>query len=336
MRTIELAFAALFVAPLFAQDPPAVPPPARAPAEAGAAVGQALPGEQLRSASVLGPDDQITIHALDADEISDKPLRIDTEGFIRLPMVGRLKASGLTVEQLENEIASRLKQYIKDPEVVVSLMESHSQPVSVIGSVKIPGVQQVQGRKTILEVLAMAGGIDADAGGARITRRKEYGPIPLRNAATDSSGEYFVADLDLGSLLEARNPQENIEVKPNDVISVSSGELVYVIGQVRHPGGFVLRQRRSLSALQAVAMAEGFDKTAKPQQARILRVVAGAQQRAEIPVDLRKILASKSSDVPLMPNDILFVPSSTAKSALARGLEAVVQIATYGAIYRIP
>lgn len=334
MKTIELAFAALLVAPLFAQDPPAVPPPARAPVQAGAAVGPALLGEQ-RSAYVLGPDDQITIHALDAEEFSDKPLRIDTAGFLRLPMVGRLKASGLTVEQLEIEIASRLKQYIKEPEVVVSVLESRSQPVSVIGSVKSPGVQQVQGRRTILEVIAMAGGIEPDAGGIRITRRKEYGPIPLSNAATDSSGEYFVADLDLGSLLAASNPQENIEVKPYDVISVSSGELVYVIGQVRRPGGFVLRQRRNLSALQALAMAEGFDKTAKPQKARILRVVAGTQQRAEVPVDLKKILDNKSSDVPLMPNDILFVPSSVAKSVLTRGLEALAQVGTL-AVYRIP
>src|SRR5437879_5941760 len=126
-------FAAFFLAPVFAQVTP-VPAP--------------LSDEQLRSAYVLGPDDQITIRALDAEEISDKPLRVDMSGFIRLPMVGRLKASGLTIEQLETELASRLKQYIQEPEVAVSVVEFRSQPVSVIGAADHPGVRQLQGSKT--------------------------------------------------------------------------------------------------------------------------------------------------------------------------------------------
>jgi polysaccharide export outer membrane protein len=143
-----------------------------------------------------------------------------------------------------------------------------------------------------------------------------------------------VADVDLASILEARNPAENIEVKPNDVITVPRGQLVYVMGQVKQPGGFVLRQRETLSALQALALAQGLGTAAKPQDARILRTVEGAPQRTEVYVDLQKILQGKTSDVPLQPNDVLFIPNNVPKSAMLRGLESAIQIGTGVAIYR--
>jgi polysaccharide export outer membrane protein len=293
------------------------------------------PVAQVRYSYVLGPEDQVNIRVLNADEIDSKPVRIDSEGFLRLPLVGNIRAGGLTVDELEAELVKRLKTYLQDPQVAVSVTEFRSQPVSVIGSVKTPGVQQVQGRKTLLEMLAMAGGIDAEAGHSiKITRRKEYGPIPLSSATADPSGNYMVADVDLASLLDARNPQENIEVRLYDVITVPRGELVYVMGQVRRPGGFVLRQRETLSALQALSLAEGLDTAAAPQNARILRTVAGVPQRSEIYIDLRRILQGKATDVPLLPNDVLFIPNSASKKAIVRGLEAALQIGTGVVIYR--
>ena len=284
---------------------------------------------------ILGPEDQITIHVLDAEEIDNKVVRVDFSGFIRLPMVGRIRAGGLTIDQLETELVHELTKYIREPQVAVSVTEFRSQPVSVLGAVRNPGVQQVQGRKTLLEMISLAGGIDPEAGHSiKITRRKEYGPIPLKSAAADETGEYSVADVDLASILEARNPAENIEVQPNDVITVPRGQLVYVMGQVKQPGGFVLRQRETLSALQALALAQGLDRTAKPQDARILRTVEGAPQRSEIYVDLQKVLQGKTSDVQLQPNDVLFIPNNVPKSAMIRGLESALQIGTGLAIYR--
>jgi polysaccharide export outer membrane protein len=260
---------------------------------------------------------------------------VDFSGFIRLPLVGRIQAAGLTIDQLETELVRELKKYMRDPQVSVSVTEFRSQPVSVLGAVRNPGVLQVQGRKTLLEMISLAGGIDPEAGHSiKITRRKEFGPIPLKSAVADETGEYSVADVDLESILEARNPAENIEVKPNDVITVPRGQLVYVMGQVKTPGGFVLRQRETLSALQALALAQGLDRTAKPQDARILRTVEGAPQRLEIRVDLRKVLQGKTSDVPLQPNDVLFIPNNVPKSAMIRGLEAALQVGTGLAVYR--
>src|SRR6266436_6897609 len=107
---------------------------------------------------VLGPGDQIAIRAANLEEISDKPITIDTGGYIRLPLAGRIHAAGMTIVQLETEITQRLKTYVLRPDVSVAVSEFHSQPVSVIGSVRTPGVQQVQGRKTLVEMLSMAGG----------------------------------------------------------------------------------------------------------------------------------------------------------------------------------
>src|SRR5258706_16046273 len=119
---------------------------------------------------------------------------------VRLHMAGRMMISGLTVAKVEAEVTNRLKQYVKRPDVSVAVTEFHSQPVSVSGSVRTPGVQQVQGRKTLVEMLSMAGGLDPTAGTTlRITRQREWGKIPLSNAKDDPSGAYSVAEVSLKS-----------------------------------------------------------------------------------------------------------------------------------------
>ena len=301
------------------------PPPAPAPESP----------EQLRSTYVLGPEDQITIRALDAEEISDKPVRIDFSGYIRLPMVGRLRASGLTIEQLEAQLVERLKTFIREPEVSLSITEFRSQPVSVIGAVRNPGVHQLQGRKTLIEILSLAGGLNTDAGHTiKITRRLEWGRVPLRTADDDSTAQFSVAQVSVKAIMEAKNPEENIIVRPYDVISVPRAQMVYVIGQVQRSGGFVLNERETLSVLQALSLAGGLNSAASPQNSRILRPSPGASNRTELAVDLKKILAGKAQDLPLQPEDILFVPASTPKKAAIRALEAAIQVGTGIVIWR--
>ena len=300
-----------------------------------AAQQTADPGNLSQAGYILGPDDQILIRALYAEEISEKPVMIGTNGYISLPMVGRLRASGLTVEQLETEIVSRLKPYMQDPQISVSVVEFRSQPVSVLGAVANSGVVQLRGHKTLFEVISEAGGLKNEAGNTiKITRRKEFGPIPLASAVADRSGQFSVAEVSVKSVMEARNPQENIEVKPKDVVSIPRAELIYVIGSVKRAGGFVLNEREHISVLQALSMAEGLDRVASGGNARILRSPDGASTRTEIPVDVNKILAGKTSDVSMLANDILFIPNSAAKSATLRGVEAAIQVATGVVIWR--
>jgi len=288
-----------------------------------------------RSSYVLGPDDQLIIRALEAEEISEKPVRVDLSGYIRLPLVGRVKAEGLTVEELEAEITTRLEEFIKEPQVAISITEFRSQPVSVIGAVKQPGVHQLEGRKTLIEMLSLAGGLDADAGNAaKITRRLEYGRIPIANAKDDPTGQFSVAEVELDPVMRAQNPEENVLIQPFDVISVPRAELVYVIGQVKKAGGFVLRERESMTVLQALAMAEGLDRVSAPQAAKILRQAPGGGQRTEIAVNVKKILEGKADDVAMQPQDILFVPVNAAKSAALRAVEAAIQVGTGVVVYR--
>jgi polysaccharide biosynthesis/export protein len=286
------------------------------------------------STYMLGPDDQITLYVSDAEEISGKPMRIDMRGDINLPMAGRIHAAGLTAEQLEVAIENRLKRFFQDPEVVVSITEFRSQPISVLGAVNTPGVHQLQGRKTLFEVLSLAGGLRQDAGAkVKITRNLQWGRIPLPNAKDDITGKFSVASVSVKSVMNATDPTENIAIKPQDVISVPKADLVYVVGSVHKPGAYVLGENESLSALQVLSLAEGLDKTAAPTKAKIMRALAGTSKRSEVPVDLKKLMGGKGTDLSLKADDILFVPDSAAKSVTARTLEAAVQIGTGMAVY---
>jgi len=283
---------------------------------------------------VLGPEDQITIQAPDVEEISGKPVRIDLRGNISLPLIGRIEAGGLTAEQLEVQIKDRFKRYLRHPDISVSITEFRSQPVSVLGAVQNPGIHQLQGSKNLFAVLSLAGGLRQDAGyNVNITRRLKWGRIPLAGAADDASGQFSVASVNIRSILAATHPAENIAIQPEDVISVPKADLVYAIGAVRKAGGFVLGEHESVSALQALALAEGLERAAAPQNARILRATENSAKRTEIPVDIRKILAGTAADIALKSDDILFIPVSAAKNAALRTFEAAVQIGTGVAIY---
>ena len=292
-------------------------------------------GTELRSTYVLGADDQITVRVIGVEEFDGKPVRLDVDGTIKLPLAGRVRAAGLTIEQLEAEITQSLKSYVREPEVVVAVTEFRSQPVSVIGSVRSPGVHQLQGRKTLVEVLSLAGGLAEDAGyRVKITRRLEWGPIPLAGASNDLPKGYSVAEVSLRGILEATKPEENILIKPNDVISVPRAEMVYVTGQVHRSGGFVLNGRQTMTVLQALSLAGGMDTASSPQHSRILRASHDSSERAEVPIDLKRIMDGKANDVPLQPDDILFIPSSVPKKAAIRAIEAAIQVGTGIAIFR--
>ena len=281
---------------------------------------------------VLGPNDEIVILALDADEIANKSIRVTTSGDINLPLVGRIHVAGMTLEGLEAEVTERMAKYIKEPHIAINVTQFKSQPVSVFGAVGSPGVVQLEGRKTLIEVLSMAGGLKGDAGSRiRITRKSEWGAIPLSSAVTE--GEYGVAEVNIRSIEDATRPEDNIQILPFDVITVARAEIVYVMGEVRKSGGFMLNDRRTISLIEVMARAEGLSSTAAPKDAKIIRPVPGAN-RIEIAVNLKDVLAGKTKDVMLQPDDILYVPSSYAKGAFRRTMDSVIAMATGRVIYR--
>jgi polysaccharide export outer membrane protein len=178
-------------------------------------------------------------------------------------------------------------------------------------------------------------GLRPDAGDQiKITRRKEWGKVPLEGTITDPSGEYSIATVSTKSVMEAANPEENIELKPNDVISVPKAKLVYIVGSVRRPGGFALNERDTISVLQAISLAEGLEKTASAGKAVILRNVSAGAHGAEVPINVHNILSGKAKDMQLNANDVLFIPESKTKAIGYRAAEALVQAGTGMAIYK--
>jgi polysaccharide export outer membrane protein len=303
-----------------------------------AAVWMASAGAETDAAKatyVLGPDDQLTILGVDADEFANKPVRVDPAGDLNLPMIGRVHVAGMSVEDCENALNQRFAAYVKNPQLTVALTEVKSQPVSVMGAVNQPGVLQIQGRKTLLETLSAAGGLRQDAGySVRITRQSAYGPLPLAGAKVDPASRSSVAEVDLKGLMEAKNPAENIRIMPHDTVTVPKAEIVYVVGEVQKPGGFPLGEKRMISVLQAVALAEGLAREAAPKNAKILRVVANSEQRQETPIDLKKVLSGQSEDLSLRADDILFIPGSASRKFAIRALETIVQTGTGVVIWR--
>jgi polysaccharide export outer membrane protein len=287
------------------------------------------------SSYTLGPDDQIMVRALHVPEIPDKPIHIAADGSIQLPMVGRMQAGGLTTWRLETELKKALREYVQEPEVSVELVEQRSQPVTVLGAVKTPGSYQLRGPRTLIEVLSLAGGVDADAGYlVRVARRASQGPLPVANAKPDSTGGYSVAEINLQEAMDGKFAESSIAIRPYDVVTVPRAKMIYVIGEVKKQGGFVLRETQHISVLQALAMAEGMTKTAGGKNAKVLRPTGDGDQRREVPVNVPGILAGKTADAPLEPGDILFIPNSAAKSATFRSIEAAIQMATGLVIWR--
>jgi polysaccharide export outer membrane protein len=304
------------------------PVSARAQTGQAATRGQASVdgGSKAPSSYRLGPDDQLAIHALDLPDISDKPQRLDPNGDVRLPLIGRIHAGGMTVEELEHELIERLKTFLREPDVSIAVTELRSHPVSVLGAVSTPGVQQLEGRKTLVEVLSLTGGLSADAGPTvRITRRSDQGAIPLAEATEDASQQFSTVDIGVRSLLDGRNPEKDIVIQPHDVILVPRAEVVYVIGEVGKPGPVPLSSGDSISVTEAVSSSGGVLRTGAPKRARILRRVSGADRRTELSVDIQRIMQGKANDVPLAPADLLIVPDSSGKRATTRILEAAIQ-----------
>ena len=285
---------------------------------------------------VLGPGDQIVVHVTDLDEIPMQPVRIDPNGFIDLPLAGRVHAGGLTMDQFKADLATRLSRYINSPEISANLTSSESRPVSVVGEVGTPGVQQLSGSKRLLEVISMSGGLKPDAGPVVVvTREPKWGKIDAPDTTVDAGTGVSTATFPLDGLMTLKNPAENILIEPDDVVSVPKGELVYVVGDVQKAGGFAMSTHNSVSVLQAITLAQGLTPDNAAKHAQILRPSPeGDGLPRQIPVDLPKILAGKAPDVKLYANDVLFVPHSGVKVVTRKLAEAAIGVSTGIAIYR--
>ncbi|HTP88155.1 MAG TPA: polysaccharide biosynthesis/export family protein [Bryobacteraceae bacterium] len=274
---------------------------------------------------VLGPDDLVSVEVAElADAFTSKSYRIDADGTVSLPYTGRIRAGGLTLAQFEAVVTERLRSQVLEPHVTATIAESHSQPVSVMGAVNTPGVYQLQGGRRLLDVLSLAGGLKPESSDyLTLSRRADMGAIPVAGAHPDPDGHTSSVNIRVNELFDSGATGVNVTLRPYDTILVPRAEMVYVVGDVQKAGSFPLSQSNSMSALEAVSLAQGFTPSAAPQKARVLREIPGQPNRKQqIPVDLRKLLAGRAPDVQLQANDVLYVPNSRATQ---KGAELVLR-----------
>lgn len=279
--------------------------------------------ESFRPAYTLGPGDTISISAFEVEEISDKPFRVDSQGDVNLPLLQKIHVDGLTVDQFEAELMNRLKTIVRQPQVVVKIVQYRSEPVFFEGMFKVTGIVGLQGRRSLIDMLQAIGGTLPNASHRiKVTRRLEFGKIPLPNAVEDQDKKVSTVEISMGSLRDNVNPAEDIVLQPYDIISVERAEMIYVNGEVGRVGGVELGERESISVAQLITMVGGLGKDADGNKARVLRPILNTAKRSEIPLNLKKILAGQENDFPLLPNDILYVPRNS-KKALARNVAII-------------
>ena len=245
---------------------------------------------------VLGPEDLVEIDVFQADDFK-RTVRVSGQGFISMPLVGEIKAKGLTPVQLEKELNGRLGKYLRDPQATATVKEYKSQRIGVMGAVAHPQIYNVTGQKHLVEMLFMAG-MTKDAGNVcmvfRPAQENKEGP-----------GKTETIVVDLIELLDKGNRMLNIPVFGGDVIHVPKAGVVFVDGAVNRPGVFTLNAGTNL--VQAIAMAGGLKFEALQSEIQILRVTGNGDREIiladynEAKLDERYML--KDGDVILVAKD---------------------------------
>lgn len=271
------------------------------------------------AAGPIGAGDLLEMSVFDTPEFSGK-LRVSNTGDIFLPLVGSLHVAGLKAEEAQNLIRQKLidGSFLKDPQVTVFIAEYATQNVSVLGEVKNPGIYPAFGSHHLLDYISLAQGLTPLAS-TRVTVTH-----------TGHSDEPQHVKMTVGA---TPKPENNPEILPGDTIFVERTGVIYVIGDVARPGGFPMDHDEQLTILQAVALAQGTNPTAAKGSAKLIRTTSAGRQ--QLPVNLKKILTAKATDLAMQDNDILFVPSSAAKNAM-KDIENAMPTAAAASIYRMP
>lgn len=240
---------------------------------------------------VVGALDVLTITVFGEPELSRR-YNVDTDGTIDFPFIGRAKAGGLTLRQLEDALTKRLAAgFLVNPQVGVEIAEYRSKAVFIVGEVRAPGSYPVKGNMSLVEALALAGPTSAASSEVVVVHpdpnRKEGGPL-LPDAAGAKSIRVNIKELQSGKL------SENVQLQDGDTIFVPKAETFFVTGQVRSPGSYVYEP--GMTVLQAIALAGGLAERGSRRGMKVLRVVDGKQVEVSV----------KDSDL-IHPGDTLVI-----------------------------
>jgi polysaccharide export outer membrane protein len=248
----------------------------------------------------IGPKDLLEITVFELPELN-QTVRVSEDGTITLPLLGAVKIDGLTKDELEQRISSLLEEkYLKNPRVSVFIREYQSKLVAVIGAVEKPGMYELIGRFTLLQMISKAGGL------------KESASNEIFVIRDGEKGETTSIAIDLDELMINGNPKLNIPLQPNDVINVPVDKLmsVYVFGAVRNPGKIEVKLSKKITLLQAVGNAGGLADNAKKSGIQLKRKDRKTGKETQIKVNLGDIIKGKRRDIELQEGDVIIIPES--------------------------
>jgi polysaccharide export outer membrane protein len=252
---------------------------------------------------VIGPGDVLTIAVWGHPDLS-RDYTVDPDGFAPFPLINRVKAGGLTTRQVAASLADLLgKDYLVNPQVIVSVKEYQSQKVTILGETARPGVFYLTGPTSLVDVLSKAGWLSKNAGKQILLVRDQP------NAGSGASGDTTIMRLNVDKL-QAGNNSENVRVQAGDTIFVGSRDEnnFFVFGEVRKPGSYPLDKETNV--LEGITIAGGFTDKASPSRTRVIRVGLAGPQVLEI--DMSDIVKRGHRDkaLRLQANDVVVVPES--------------------------
>jgi polysaccharide biosynthesis/export protein len=317
-------------------------PPAQPPAQPLDTPGVTSAVADVREDYLINPGDVIDIQVDRAPELSGMR-RVAASGTIRMEYLGRIKAQGTTADELASFIANGLSgRYLKNPRVTVTIAQMNSHTFFIQGAVNRPGAYQIEGRPSLLTLIALAGGLTENYGSTAFIIREAYRPemdVPDKGdprGALDSQPESDAANLPSqpggrNQEAEERERYELIKVNingmfrgefdktmrldPRSIVHIPQAEVFFVGGDVNAPGSFMFKEGATLR--QAITLAQGMKSTAASDRAIIFREDPVTRKRQEIRVDAGKIMNGKQEDVTITANDIVIIPNSRGKSVSA-------------------
>jgi polysaccharide export outer membrane protein len=271
-----------------------------------------LAGNALAQEYVIGPRDILTVNVWGEKDLS-QDYTVSVSGTILMPLIGEVRAAGLTERQLGEELRNRLQDgYLVNPQVVVSVKEYRSQKVLVLGDAAKPGLYPLTGTTTLLEVLTQAGGLSGSGSREILLVR------PVRLAAKDGSviqGSNTIRRIDVDKI-QLDNPADNVLLEDGDTVIIPRANSAFVLGEVKNPGDRPLG--RDTTILEVITLAGGFTDKAAANAVKVIRKTGGREEilsvdlSGQIPRDRNFVL--QNSDAVIVPRGNSFFIFGEVKS----------------------
>ena len=271
---------------------------------------------------LIAPGDLLHIQVADTPEM-DEDARVTDQGMVPIVGIGDVKVAGLTPSDAATIVHDTLiaSHYLNHPQVSINVEEFATLQVSVIGEVKASGAYPIATPRPILAILALAGGLTPEANRHILVERKGDPQQPL---------DYYVSNDGTQAI------EQQVMVNPGDTVVVSRAGIVYILGDVNRPGGYVMSNNESqLTLLQGLALAGGVTRAAKQGRAHLIRKKPGGGF-TDTQLSVGEIQKGKQPDLALLPGDVLYLPFSFARNFATTGAASIAASATGAAIYAIP